>query len=527
VLATAPEKGHYNEELTALNLDIAKCFNIGGGKMKLIKFAAAALMLLLAGTALCKTVNIYHTSDVHGYYFPRVINGVKTGGYETLAKYLRQDESDYLLLDSGDWTSGTAEAKNTKGYLSVQFMNMLGYDATTIGNHEFDFGDDALIKNISSIKFDVIAANMYDKKTKTLPEKVKPFKIYLANGKKIAVIGLGLDINRNSPRFSVTRGRGELKKAIFEIKKQNPDAVVLLTHMSVTDEETDTNETPGPSRVLKGVEGVDLVLGGHAHRIVQNESRNGIIYAEDGTQLVGITKAVLDFDDKTGKLKSIKTKYVKMETDKIGEDPYVKEFSEANRNKELDKPIGSAKEALFKKNRGKDGAVDSPLANIFADLVKTYSGADIGIQNTGGIRTDITKGPVTKRIISEVFPFPNKVMLVSVNGNFIKKMVQKSLKNDGSLFQYSGMTVKYKMKGKKAEITEILINGVPVESKKMYSIGVNDYIAGGGAEGYMFKKITDKKPLGNTMISDLFIAYIQNNHGGISPAKTGRIIKEN
>lgn len=142
-----------------------------------------------------------------------------------------------------------------------------------------------------------------------------------------------------------------------------------------------------------------------------------------------------------------------------------------------------------------------------------------------GVRVDIPKGPITKRVISEAFPFPNKTMIVKVNGNFIKKMVLKSLTSERSLFQYAGVEVVYKYKNNRPELVSLTINGQPVDKDKMYSIAVNDYIAMGNSEGYMFKKVQDKTVFDNRMMSEIFIDFLKANPQGVSAPSVGRIKK--
>jgi 2',3'-cyclic-nucleotide 2'-phosphodiesterase (5'-nucleotidase family) len=497
------------------------------------KLSLAAALFLLPLIAFCETINIYHTSDTHGFYVPREINGKRAGGFAALAALLARDGGPHLLLDSGDWTSGTAEAKDSKGYLSVQFMNMLGYNASTIGNHELDFKEDAMLKNIERAKFDILAANIYDAKLKGLPAHVKPFKIYMAGGRKIAVIGIAKDFGSSQKRFRISKDRKALKKALRQLVPLKPDAVVLLDHNSIDDDKHDDPDSP--SELVKGIGGIDLVLGGHAHKIIQNAVIDGTVFVESGTALDGVSKVSLDFEEKGGGLKSIKSEYIELDVSKTGEDFYIKEFAEANRDKVLDIVISKANETIFKylpqtpaTAQQTNKQIDSPLANIFADLLKDYAAADIGIINTGNIRDDLPRGLITKRLVLEISPFPNKIMTVEVNGNFLKKLVRAALKGDKSLFQYSAnMRVKYIMKGKKKpQDIEIMIDGAPLDGKKMYSLALCDYIALGNSEGYMFKKITGRKPAGSKTVTDLFTDYLRKNQQGIKGAKTGRIIMD-
>lgn len=503
-------------------------------------FKKASLLFVLLALPLflfASEIAIYHTSDTHGFYFPRKIAGGKTvGGFALVKGYINQFDTPYLLLDSGDFTSGTLEAKESKGAVSVEIMNQLPYKATTIGNHEGDFGEEQMLKLIKDFKFDVLAANVYDKQTGTYPEGVKPYNIYEVGGKKIAVIGIAKDPLPNSKRIKTSRGRKELKKALYELSFKPHDATILIIHNSFADDKHEKETTNG--QIIDGLEGIDLVLGGHAHKIINgirakvnsgvNTGTNGkgLRFAESGCETKGLSHIILDFDDETGKLKDIKTKYVELNTALFKPDQDIEKFVETKRAPGVDTAIGKAAQDIRLRS-DKDDELDSPLGNLFADIIKNHaSEADFALHNTGGVRVDILKGDITKRDVISAFPFPNKVMLVRVNGAFIKKLIAKSIYEKRSLFQYSdNVKIEYRWKHNRAELVSVKINGKDLDKDKMYLIAVNDYIANGGSEGYMFKKITDKKVISDKYLSDYFTDYVKAHPQGITAPATGRIKK--
>lgn len=483
------------------------------------------LFLALPFLLFAKEIAVFHTSDIHGFYFPRKIVGSKiVGGVALIKGYIDTYKGPYLLLDSGDYTSGTLEAKESKGAVSVKIMNEMGYNATTIGNHEGDFKEGAMLQNLKDFNFDVLAANVYDKETKTYPEGVKPYNIYEVGGKKIAVIGIAKDPLPDSKRIKTSKGRKELKKALYELDSIPHDATILLIHNSIADDKHEKD-----SATIKIVEGyedkINLVLGGHAHKILQRKV-NGITYVESGSEAKGLSEVLLNFDDKTGKLTDIKAKYVELDAALIKPDAKIQAFAETQRIPGVDTPIGKAAQDI-KLRSGKEGEIDSPLGDLFADIIKAQvPQADFALHNTGGVRVDILEGDITKRLITNAFPFPNKVMLVRVNGGFIKKLVGKSIYEQRSLFQYSSnVQVLYRWKHNRAELVSMKVNGEEINKDKMYNIAVNDYIANGGSEGYMFKKITDKKVITDKYLNEIFTEYVLANPQGIKAPATGRIKK--
>ena len=166
---------------------------------------------------------------------------------------------------------------------------------------------------------------------------------------------------------------------------------------------------------------------------------------------------------------------------------------------------------------------DAPLNVWIADLIKNYSGAPIAIHNNGGTRVDMQKGAITRRDLIEIHPFDNTVTLVTVDGKFLKKFVKTGFA-PRSLFTYSGLEVTYKLNRKgKVKKVEIFVDGKPVENHKQYLLSTNTYIAGGGSEGFLFKKIPaeNKKLAGTSTIRDLMEEGLKP--GPLSAPETGRI----
>lgn len=481
-------------------------------------------LLTLTFTVWAGEVKVFHTSDVHGFYFPTTAEGHTIGGFAALAGYLEKQREPYLLLDSGDFTSGTYEAKKSKGAYSVDFINQMRYNAVTLGNHENDFKDEALLKNIAAIKADILVLNAEDTKTKTYPQHIKPYAFYEVNGYKIAVIGVGKEFSTPSKYITIRKPRKLLKKAVEEVKEQNPNAIILLIHDSAKDDKHENSYTT--VKLVKDL-GIDLVLGGHAHKIIQNFKVNNTVFAESGTALKGITEATLTFDDITGKLTDIKTKYVVMDNNKIDLSADMIYFANQRLDKKMNIVAGKALENIPNIPGTVDGGVDSYLGDLFCDIIKRNTGAEIALINSGAIRgKGILKGDITNRVIEEVLPFQNKIMIAKVSGAFLEKLVRKSLKENSSLFQYSGLTVKYSFKNDRAKILEILVNGEPLNRARIYTVAVPDFIANGNSEGYLFKKVADKEVFSDIYLSDYFVRYLAEHRRGILlPREAARIVK--
>ena len=482
------------------------------------KLSLLTVILLTPFLLLAKTTTVYHTSDTHGFFYPK--NGL--GGFAALASVLKNGPQPYLLLDSGDFSNGTVETRTSKGLKAVQIMNKMGYDATTLGNHEFDFKATHFPAIAQALDFPMLAANFFEKDTQKYPPHILPYTFITRNGVKFAIIGLG---NRNPTNpaegYYFSKPLVALENALSEVEKQHPDVVIVLAHDSVVDTKHGFRSyVPDIAKEFGGR--VHIVLGGHAHKIVQNRKINGVLYVESACYLNYVSKITVETDDKTGKFVSAKSQLIPLIVAEVGEDKEMKKFVETLREPGVDTPVGQTAQALSK-SPVQDDQLDSPLNNWIADLMQSYSGAPIAIHNNGGTRVDMPAGPVTKRDLIDIHPFENTVTTVTVSGKFLKHFIKKGFA-PRSLFTYAGLQIYYK-KDKKGDFKdiEILFNGKPLENKKEYTIATNTYIANGGSEGYLFKQIppSAKKLVGPASIRDLMEQALRK--GPLSAPQTGRI----
>ena len=264
------------------------------------KISLLVAVLLLPVVLVAKTTTIYHTSDTHGFFYPKK----GQGGFAALAAVLKSGPKNYLLLDSGDFANGTIETKNSKGLKAVELLNAMHYDAATIGNHEFDFYDQAVEPMLSKAQFAVLAANFFETGTLKRPPFVQPYKIFNKNGVKVAVIGLAnRNPTRDTTKYTFTKPLDTLAQTLQEVEAQQPNVVVVIVHDSLKDDKHGTQ--PYVGEIGKKYSGrVHVVFGGHAHKIVQNEKRDGVLFVESGCYVQNVSKVTVTTDDKTGKFVS-------------------------------------------------------------------------------------------------------------------------------------------------------------------------------------------------------------------------------
>ena len=223
-----------------------------------------------------KTLTILHTNDTHSTVMPLNKNLADTlladrGGFlrrMTLVKQERQQDPDLLLFDSGDFSQGSAYYSIFKGDVEVGLMNQMHYDAVTIGNHEFDFGLDNMIRIFKMCEFPIVCSN-YDFGDTELKDIVKPYIILKRKGIKIGVFGLcpkldGLVFTKNYGPLVYLDPIAKAQEMVNLLKNQKKcDYVICLSHLGWA-----KGDMPD-ERVIEGTQGIDLVLGGHSHSYLQ------------------------------------------------------------------------------------------------------------------------------------------------------------------------------------------------------------------------------------------------------------------
>ena len=256
-----------------------------------------------------KQLVILHTNDTHSTILPlnpnidnKDIAG--RGGFLrriNMIKEQRSQNPDLLLFDSGDFSQGSGYYTLFKGEVEVGLMNQMGYDAATIGNHEFDFGMDNMAKLFRMANFPIVCSN-YDCKGTVLDGLVKPYITIQREGVKIGVFALspalkGLVFDGNCEGITYLDPAETAQKYIDILRKQEKcDLVICISHLGWA-----VSEYPD-ERFLSLTEGCDLVLGGHTHTYMEKleytPDKNGkqIPVDQNGKHGVFIGKLILDLE---------------------------------------------------------------------------------------------------------------------------------------------------------------------------------------------------------------------------------------
>lgn len=249
-------------------------------------------------------LTILHTNDTHSQIEPKAND---QGGYARRMGLIRQErEADrgLLLLDGGDFCQGTPYFNFYHGRIEIDAMNRMGYDAATLGNHEFDNGLDTLATVLKGAKFPIVCAN-YDFTGTPLEHIVKPYTIVRRGALKIGIFGLGCDPNgliadKNFKPAVYVDPYEVAQKTVDELRAKHCDLVICLSHMG-------TYSKPGDVvcdvEMVKRTRGIDVVVGGHTHKMydhlrVANLDGDSIPVCQMGKSGVYLGKIVIDLDSK-------------------------------------------------------------------------------------------------------------------------------------------------------------------------------------------------------------------------------------
>ena len=277
--------------------------------MGLLPFYLFTFLPLNTGAKKHKQLVILHTNDTHSTILPlnpnidnKDIAG--RGGFLrriNMIKEQRSQNPDLLLFDSGDFSQGSGYYTLFKGEVEIGLMNQMGYDAVTIGNHEFDFGMDNMAKLFRMANFPIVCSN-YDCTGTVLEGLVKPYITILRDGVKIGVFALapplkGLVFDGNCEGITFLDPAETAQKYIDILRKQEKcDIVICISHLGWA-----VSEYPD-ERFLSLTEGCDLVLGGHTHTYMEKleytPDKNGkqIPVDQNGKHGVFIGKLILDLE---------------------------------------------------------------------------------------------------------------------------------------------------------------------------------------------------------------------------------------
>jgi 5'-nucleotidase/UDP-sugar diphosphatase len=524
----------------------------GAGKMPALQFACApalrlgihglmrrtllGLLALLSSAALAQqpiTITILHTNDLHAHAEPVTLARKPYGGYArqaTLIKKFRASDPNPLLLNGGDTFQGTLYFNVYEGLAEAAFMNMVGYQAMAVGNHEFDRGPATLGAFAKVAKFPLLAANLDVSAEPTLVGKVKATAVLEVGGQKVGIVGAITpdlpSISSPGPNVRMLDLRTSVQKAVDELVAQGLNKIVMVSHVGLS----------GERELAKNIKGLDFIVGGHSHSLlgsnlpasfphpageypiaVDNASGSKclIVSSWEWGKVFGRIKVEFDAQGRIVKWHDAAPIVV---DETIPEDQDVASLIAA-----LQKPlanlqseeIGSTDTGLGHPSDGGRG-YDSTIANVITDAMLVAAkafGAVAALTNQGGIRASIEPGKITYGTAIGVLPFSNTLMILELSGSELKAALEHGADRTGGLLHPSGgMSYRLDMSRPVGQrVSEIMIGSSPIEPSKTYKIAFNNFTASGG-DGHEVLKNAKGTRLDTGLVDiDYFVAFIKAN----------------
>jgi len=464
-------------------------------------------------------VTILYTNDLQGRILPYEARWVEKepkpliGGSASLATCLKGMRYD-LLLDAGDFFQGTPEGDFTGGEAMIKVMNELGYDALTIGNHEYDQGKENVERLAKMAQFPFLSANIIDERTGKRVKYAKPYIIKEIRGIRFAIFGLTTPTSIcEGLRFEeVVPSAGECLKELGE----KADIIIALTHLGFDEKE---EEEVTDYQLAEEVSGIDIIFGGHYEReldppVISPQYKTIICQTKGLGAYLGRLDLVIDRRSK--RIIKHKGEIITLWQDEYLPDEKVASLVESATPKvreEMGEVIGEAREEI---RRDPEGLRESNLGNWQADLMREFAKTEIAFQNSFGIRENIPKGEITKRDIYQVSPFGNTLVTTELSGEEIWKTLEERMTKAGIL-QVSGMSLIYDPKEKR--LLEVKIKGEPLDLERTYSLVTNSYLA---YNEEPFKRGRNVKDTGKRL-RNLEEEYIRENSPIEGPGIEGRI----
>jgi len=437
---------------------------------------------------------VLHTNDMHGQVQPRAATWLDrqkpplSGGLPRVADFVtrtRREESErgraVLVLDGGDWYQGTPEGVVGLGLDYVRAIAAVGYDAASIGNHEFDHGVDNLRRLLADARPPAICANLRERSTGDRVSWLPPWKLVDVGGLRFALVGLVTPTtpsitHHDARQFLFADGAEEIGRVKHELEGRY-DVLLPIGHIGIDEAVAIAHAHPE----------IPLIVTGHSHTFLREGRREGdTLIVQAGAKASVVGRVELVFDGPTARVQSASARLVDL----------VEAPTERDRNPIVDSLCDGLVQRADKAMREVVGELAAPLTvsgkpystvagTWIADLMRERMHADVGLNNRGGVRAEIASGPVTRRQVFEMSPFDNDVVRVELSGRELESIVREAINGTThSGLDYSGCRI-FVREGRektavKLEYQSMEVGGAPLDPDRKYTVATNSFLAGGG-----------------------------------------------
>ncbi|TAU90421.1 bifunctional metallophosphatase/5'-nucleotidase [Rhizobium leguminosarum] len=519
----------------------------------------ASMLALSAGAAFADyELNILHINDFHSRIesinkFDSTCSAEEEGKKEcfggaarlkTAIDQRRQALSgkNVLLLNAGDNFQGSLFYTTYKGAAEAEFLNLMKFDAMTVGNHEFDDSEDGLATFLDKVQFPVVTANVKATAASKLGDRIKPSLVLDVGGQKIGIVGAvtndTAELSSPGPNVTIADDVETITAAVQDLKGQGVNKIIALTHVGY----------PRDIALIAKIPDVDVVVGGHSHSLLSNtdakaEGPYPTMVDNPGGYKVPVVQAasyskylgdlVVNFDD-NGVVKDAKGDPILIDSTFTPDPAVIARIGElAKPIEDLRKKVIGSSESPIEGDRKVCRVKECSMGNLVADamLDRTKNqGVTIAVQNGGGLRASIDGGEITQGEVITVLPFQNTLATFELTGANVVKALENGVsqidQGAGRFPQVAGLKFSFdQSKPVGSRVSDVQVkdgdNFAPIDPAKTYKIATNNFMRGGG-DGYtIFKEGQNAYDFGPDL-ADVTAEYVAA-HSPYKPYTDGRV----
>jgi 5'-nucleotidase len=432
-----------------------------------------------------KKFTILHSNDMHGDFLAEVAgeSGELIGGLALLSGYLnkvRSEEENVLYVIAGDMVQGSLIDSEYKGISTIEIMNYLSPDVVTLGNHELDYGLKHLLFLERMANFPIVNANLYIKKYHK--RLMMPHVILKKAGFDILFIGIITEKVMDSIArdgeigsfISLEEARTEIGRICNAYRNSDIDLTVLLTHIGFdSDREL--------ARMLDPLWGVDLIIGGHSHTVLERPAcENNILIVQAGVGTNQVGRFDLTVDDDTNSIVEWQWRLVDISEKNAPADQKLTDFIDSFRQV-VDRKYHTLVCRFATTLSHPCREEETTLGNLVADILQKCAECDVMLMGSGAIRSQELGPAVTLGEFRACFPFDDTLNRVTITGEQLRRifshiMRQENRDGEGECYQVNA-AVRAVYDDQKRSLESLEVNGVVVNDMRHYTIGLTGYHA--------------------------------------------------
>jgi len=511
--------------------------------LKKILLTSAAMMVSAGAAYADYSLTILHTNDFHARFEPISkydagcssednTEGKCFGGSArlvTAVEEARKRSNNSILVDGGDQFQGTLFYTYYKGKLAAEMMNKLGYDAMTVGNHEFDDGPEVLRGFMDAVTFPVLMSNADFSGEPLLADKLLKSTIIERGGEKIGLTPHDTDeLASPGPNVIFTDPSDAVQGEVDKLTAEGVNKIIVLSHSGYNVDKT----------VAANTTGVDVIVGGHSNTLLGDmEGAEGPYPTMVGNTAILSAYAYgkflgelnVTFDD-AGEITEAVGAPIIMDAAVSEDEVTVARIAEAAVPlEEIRNKVVAETTAAIDGDKNTCRTMECEMGTLLADAMLARvkgQGIEIALQNGGGVRSSIDAGPVTMGEVLTVLPFQNTLSTFYVPGSTIVEALENGVSQltdvAGRFLQVAGLTYAYDGSAEVgARVSDVMVGGAPIDLDKVYGVVSNNYVRNGGDGFKMFISAENAYDFGPD-VADVVAEYLIQN-GPYTPYTDGRI----